>query len=132
LPETIYEDSNAMEEDEHEPVYLGTLPPLPSSTESLSNEDPLTRTSSSSSSSTSSNKSHDTQELAEKLRKNQYQALLYKKHPKKSTKTDDPSGSQDSASHQSSGQDSGSALDHTQAAPSADAGVTFGHAGSGE
>jgi hypothetical protein len=132
LPETIYEDSDAMEEDEHEAVYIGTLPPLPSSTESSSNEDPSTETSSSSSSSASSDDTHDTQELAEKLRKNQYHALLYKTHPKKSTKTDDPSGSQDSASHQSSGQESGSAMDHTQADPSANTGVTLGHAGSSE
>ena len=132
--ESINADSDAMEDDDHETVYVGDLPPLPASdSSSASNLDPSTdASSSSSSSSSSSDGSHDTQELVDKLNQNQYHALSNHKSPKKSTKTDAPSDSPDFAGHPSSGQNSGNAVDHHHAAPSDDASGTQVLAGSGD
>jgi hypothetical protein len=135
-PETIQADSDAMEEDYHAPVYIGKLPPLPSSASSESNQDPSTASSSTSSSSSSSSSSsegsHDTQELANKLKNNQYQALSNKKYSKKSTEIDDTSDSQDPAAHPSPGQDSGDAMTHLHAEPLDEASSTQVHAGLGD
>ena len=110
---TIKEDPDAMEEDQHQAIQLGTngLPPLPSSSSS-----------SYSSSLTTSGTSKDTQELAEKLRSNPFNALrthtptkLPTNHTSTTilTKIDRSSGSKsDSASHQSSGQELGSFTEH--------------------
>jgi hypothetical protein len=131
--ETLEQDPDAMEEDQHQVVHLGTypgLPPLPPSSSS-----------SSSSSSATSGTSKDTQELAEKLRNNPFNAL--RKHTptkiptdhtptKILTKNDRPSGSKsDSASHQSSGQESGSSADHLPEA-SGPAGAVIDDAGPGD
>jgi hypothetical protein len=131
--ERLEQDPDAMEEDQHQVVHLGTypgLPPLPPSSSS-----------SSSSSSATSGTSKDTQELAEKLRNNPFNAL--RKHTptklptdhtptKILTKNDRPSGSKsDSASHQSSGQESGSSADHLPEA-SGPAGAVIDDAGPGD
>jgi hypothetical protein len=132
--ESITAESDAMEDDDHETVYVGDLPPLPASdSSSASNLDPSTdASSSSSSSSSSSDGSHDTQELVDKLTQNQYHALSNHKSPKKSTKTDAPSDSPDFAGHPYSGQNSGNAVDHHHAAPLDDASDTQVLAGSGD
>ena len=133
----IRDSSDAMEGDEDAPVYVGHLPPLPSSLDSssASNRDPSTDSSSLSSSSSSSDGSHDTQELVANLTnltKNQYHALSNHKPPKKSTKNDTPSDSPDFAGHPSSGQASGNVVNHLHTDPSDNASGTQVLAGSGD
>jgi hypothetical protein len=121
--DTIEEEDDAMEDDQHEVIHLGTynsLPPLPSS-------------SSESSSSSSSDTTHDTVELTQKLRSNPYNALRNHTSPKIPIQSDRSGGSKsDSASHQSSGQESGSSTDHTQEASSGTAGIIAHGAGPGD
>jgi hypothetical protein len=121
--DTIEEEDDAMEDDQHEVIHLGTynsLPPLPSS-------------SSESSSSSSSDTTHDTVELTQKLRSNPYNALRNHTPPKIPIQSDRSGGSKsDSASHQSSGQESGSSTDHTQEASSGTAGIIAHGAGPGD
>jgi hypothetical protein len=128
--ETLEQDSDAMEEDQHSTIHLGTypgLPPLPPSSSEPSSS------SSSSSSSSASGISHDTQELAQKLRSNPYNVLRNHTVPKILIKIDETSGSKsDSASHQSSGQESGSSTDHLQEASLGKAGAVSHDAGHGD
>jgi hypothetical protein len=58
--------------------------------------------------------------------------LIQKQTSKKKVKLDVPSGSQDSASHQSPDQDSGAVLDHLHTITSGEAGVTPVDAGLGD
>jgi hypothetical protein len=108
--EVIEPDSDATEEEEHSVIHIG------SSSKDLSKSSTSSSSflSSSSSSSLSDSSSQDTQELIKKLSSNPYLPLSNLKHkPKDLTKIDRSSSSKsDSASHQSSGQDLGSTLDH--------------------
>jgi hypothetical protein len=124
-------DSDAMEDDHHGAAYLSDLPPLPPSPESSASES-SSESSSSSSSSSSSDGTHDTQELIDKLNSNPFLPLIQKQTSKKKVKLDVPSGSQDSASHQSPDQDSGAVLDHLHTITSGEAGVTPVDAGLGD
>jgi hypothetical protein len=128
--EAIEPDSDAMEEEEHEVVHIG------SSSEDLSESSTSSSSSSSSASSSSSSdgSSQDTQELINKLSSNPYLPLSNLKHkPKDLTKTDRSSGSKsDSASHQSSGQDSGSTSDHLPVDSSGNTGDASDVAGVGD
>jgi hypothetical protein len=123
LPPSIKADSDAMEDDEHKEVYIGTLPPLPPSS---------SEPSSSSSSSYTSGGTKDTQELIQKLSTNPYLPLISKLNSKKKVTNDELSGSQDSASHHLSDQDSGAVLDHHHTNTSGEASVTHEDAGSGD
>jgi hypothetical protein len=131
--EAIQQDSNAMEEDEHGIIHIGssqssqsTDPSSPSSSSSSSTS------SSESSSSSSSGESQDTQELLNKLRTNQYLPLSNIKS-KNLTKYDRPGDStSDSASHQSSGQDSESTSGHLPVASSGNTGTASVDAGDGD
>ena len=124
-------DSDAMEDDNHGAAYLSDLPPLPPSSESSASES-SSESSSSSSSSSSSDGTHDTQELIDKLNSNPFLPLIQKQTSKKKVKLHVPSGSQDSASHQSPDQDSGAVLDHLHTITSGEAGVTPVDAGLGD
>lgn len=125
--------NDAMEEARHGIFqYHPGLEPLPSSSSSDPTSDPSTTTTTSSeeSSSDSSGVTHDTQELVDKLSSNQYNALSTIHKPKILTQKDRPGGSKsDSASHQSSGQESGSTPDHLQVGPSGLAGAVTDGAG---
>ncbi len=126
----IHQESDAMEDQEHADVYIGTNdypPSLPSSdTEEFSASDqPSSSSSSSVSSSSSSDGTHDTNELVAKLTNNQYHALS-----KSLIKTDKPSSSVvDSASYQSSGQSSESSQGHSLHDTTAKDGVVMDVAG---
>jgi hypothetical protein len=121
--DTLEENADAMEDDQHSIIHLGTynsLPPLPES----SSESATTTSSSSSASSSTSGTSHDTEELAQKLLSNQYNVLRKHTIPKIPTQIDETSGSKsDSTSHQSSGQESGASTDHFQEGSSGRASV---------
>jgi hypothetical protein len=138
--ESILADADAMEEDDFSAVYMGNnLPPLPASTSSEdtssspSGDATSESTSTSSSASSSSEDTLDTQELMDKLSSNPYNALRQNQKPKNLTKIDETSGSQsDSASRQSSGQDSGSVKDHLPTDPTGNAGVAKIDAGHGD
>ena len=135
--QVIHQDSDAMEDQEHQDIYIGTKeypPSLPSSeSESHSAADPSSSSTSSSSTSSSStdsssNGSHDTAELMAKLSNNQYQSLS-----KSLTKNDKPSISHmDNASFQSSGQSLGSSTGHSPDDSSGKAGVTYDDASQGD
>jgi hypothetical protein len=138
--ESVLANADAMEEDEFTAVYIGNdLPPLPASTSSEgtsgspSGDSTSEATSTSSSSSASSEDTHDTQELMDKLSSNQYHALRKTPTTKSLTKIDETSGSQsDSASRQSSGQDSGSVQGHLPTESNGNAGVAKIDAGHGD
>jgi hypothetical protein len=131
--ETLEQESDAMEEDQHSTFHLGTypgLPPLPYSSPEPSSE---SSSSSSSSSSSASEISHDTQELAHKLRSNPFNVLRKHTTPKILIKIDETNGSKsDSNSHQSSGQESGSSTGHLQEASSGNASAVPHDAGHGD
>jgi cytoskeletal protein RodZ len=130
--ESIQQDSNAMEEDEHGIVHIRSSQSSPSTDTSSPSSSSSSSSPSSSSSSSSSGASQDTQELLEKLRSNQYLPLSNIKS-KNLTKTDRPGDSlSDSASHQSSGQDSGSTSGHLPVASSGNIGAVLDDAGDGD
>ena len=128
--EAIKPDSDAMEEEEHSVVQIG------SSSKDLSNSSTSSSSSSSSSSlsSSSDGSSQDTQEFINKLSSNPYLPLSNLKHkPKDLTKIDWSGGSKsDSASHQSSRQDLGSTSDHLPVDSSGNTSDAFDVAGVGD
>ena len=131
--EAIQQDSDAMEEDEHGIIHIGSSQSSPSTDPSSPSSSSSSSTSSSeSSSSSSSGESQDTQELLNKLRTNPYLPLSNIKS-KNLTKSDRPGDStSDSASHQSSGQDSGSTSGHLPVASSGNTGAVLDDAGDGD
>jgi hypothetical protein len=126
-PPSIKADIDAMEDDEHNEIFVGTLPPLPPSSSEASPSEQY-----SSASSSTSGGTKDTQELIQKLSTNPYLPLISKLNAKKKVKNDELSGSQDSASHHLSDQDSGVVLDHHHTNTSGEASVTQEDAGSGD
>jgi hypothetical protein len=120
-------------EDPHSIEFIGSDPSQTSASDpsqsSASNQDPSQSSASlsdqtSSSSSSSSAQSHDTAKLVQRITK--------LTSPKSLIKIDRPGGSTDSASRQSSGQDSGSSKDHIPEDSSGKAGVVLDDAGQGE
>ena len=128
--EAIEPDSDAMEEDKHPVIHIGSS--SEDLSESSTSSSSSSSTSSPSSSSLSDGNSQDTEELIKKLSSNPYLPLSNLK-PKDLTKIDRSSGSKsDSASHQSSGQDSGSTSDHLPVDPSGNTGDASNVAGVGD
>jgi hypothetical protein len=127
--DAIQADSNAMEEDHHEPIVIGSSSSDSASgvlftqtasvlSKSVKAEDKSMKESSSSlspssSSSSSSSSSNDTEDLANRLKKTKSTSTT--PSPKNLDTLDKLSGSDlDSASHQGPGHDSGSRGDHIQ------------------
>jgi hypothetical protein len=115
--EAIHPAEDAMEDQEHSIIGIGSDTPSDSTASYSSPSDPSSLSNSSSSS--SSNGTHDTAELMSKLSTNPYHPIS-----KNMTKIGQPPSSKsDTESIQSSGQDSGSSTGHTPAAPSGKAGI---------
>ena len=122
--EAIHPDEDAMEDQEHLIIGIGSDAPSDSTASYSSPSDPSSSSNSSSSNSSSSSSSssgtHDTAELVSKLSNNPYHPIS-----KSMTKIGNklPSSKSDTESIQSSGQDSGSSKGHTPEVPSGKAGI---------